>query len=73
MPEDNIKLEIRSLADEIRRHNRHYYQEDTPLVSDAEYDRLFRKLQALETEYPHLILVDSPTQRVGAAPVSAFA
>ena len=73
MSEDNVQSEIRALADLIREHNRHYYQEDKPQVSDAEYDRLFRKLQALEQANPHLILEDSPTQRVGAAPVSAFA
>ena len=46
---------------------------DAPSVPDAEYDRLFRELEALEREHPGLAMADSPTQRVGAAPASAFA
>jgi DNA ligase (NAD+) len=57
----------------IERHNRQYYDLDAPLISDAEYDRLFRELQALEAEHPQLLSADSPTQRVGAAPLSEFA
>jgi len=49
-----------------------YYVNSAPLVSDAEYDRFLRELQSLETEYPSLIRVDSPTQRVGGAPLSEF-
>ena len=50
-----------------------YYEQDAPTVSDAEYDALFRELQALETQYPQLVTADSPTQRVGGAPAAAFA
>ncbi len=61
------------LAAEIRRHNALYYQNDAPEISDAEYDRLFRQLQALEAAHPELQTPDSPTQKVGAAPLEKFA
>ena len=64
---------IRRLREEIERHNHQYYVLDQPLVSDAEYDRLFRELQDLETRHPELVTTDSPTQRVGAKPLAAFA
>jgi len=56
------------LAEQIRRANRLYYQEDAPELTDAEYDALFRELVALETAFPALITPDSPTQRVGGTP-----
>ncbi|MGB5305742.1 MAG: NAD-dependent DNA ligase LigA [Gammaproteobacteria bacterium] len=56
----------------LHEHNFHYYVEDRPLISDAEYDQLLRELQDLETQYPELVTPDSPTQRVGAAPLKAF-
>jgi DNA ligase (NAD+) len=61
-----------ALRDEIERHNYQYYGLDAPLVSDAEYDTLFRELQALEVEHPELVTTDSPTQRVGAQPHNQF-
>ncbi len=61
------------LRREIERHNRLYYNEAAPEVSDAEYDSLFRELQKLEAEYPDLAAPDSPTQRVGSAPSEGFA
>ncbi|MDP6491260.1 MAG: NAD-dependent DNA ligase LigA, partial [Kiritimatiellia bacterium] len=57
----------------IEHHNRLYYVEAQPEVSDREYDRLYDDLKAIETEYPDLATPDSPTQRVGGAPLSAFA
>ncbi len=57
----------------IERANRLYYQEDAPELEDAEYDRLLRELQDLESQYPDLLTPDSPTQRVGAAPTGALA
>lgn len=60
------------LRTELERHNYQYYVLDQPLVSDAEYDRLFRELQQLESEYPELAAPDSPTQRVGGAPLPQF-
>ena len=61
------------LRDQLARHNYAYYVLDAPSVPDAEYDRLFRELQALEEQYPALRVPDSPTQRVGGAPLAAFA
>ena len=60
------------LRAEIERHNEAYYRHDAPTIPDAEYDKLFRELQALEVQYPVLLTADSPTQRVGAAPLKAF-
>ncbi len=60
------------LRNEIDRHNYHYYALDDPLIPDSEYDRLLRELQKLEARYPQLVRADSPTQRVGAAPLEAF-
>ncbi|BBL71032.1 NAD-dependent DNA ligase LigA [Methylogaea oryzae] len=62
-----------ALREQLDFHNRQYYQLDAPLISDAEYDALLRELQALEGRYPQLICPESPTQRVGAAPLDAFA
>ena len=61
------------LREIIRAHDRRYYQEDSPAISDAEYDRLFRELVELERAHPELQSEDSPTQRVGAPPSDAFA
>jgi len=62
-----------ALRRELERHNRLYYVEDAPEISDAEYDRLFAELQGLEAEHPALVSPDSPTQRVGAPPLAEFA
>lgn len=64
---------LQALRAQVERYNHAYYVLDAPLVADSEYDRLFRELQALEAEHPEWITPDSPTQRVGAAPDSAFA
>ncbi len=56
------------LAEQVRRANRLYYEDDAPELEDAEYDRLFRELVALETAFPALISPESPTQRVGGTP-----
>ncbi len=61
------------LCAEIERHNRLYYQEDAPEISDAEYDALFRELLALEAAHPELIDQASPSQKVGAAALAKFA
>ena len=60
------------LRAELERHNHAYYVLDAPTIPDAEYDKLFRELQGLEAEYPELLTADSPTQRVGAAPLKEF-
>ncbi len=64
--------EIQTLRDQIRTYDYHYYVLDNPLVPDAEYDRCFRGLEALEQQYPQWVTADSPTQRVGAALASAL-
>jgi DNA ligase (NAD+) len=69
---DSARQEILQLRQEIDKHNHRYYVLDDPLVSDAEYDRLFRRLAELEKAYPSLAAPDSPTQRVGAAPLEKF-
>lgn len=61
---------VRELRKQIEHHNYRYYVLDDPEISDAEYDRLMQELKALEAQHPDLITPDSPTQRVGAAPVS---
>ena len=67
-----IREQAEDLRSQIRRHNHLYHALDTPEIPDAEYDRLVRALQALEAEHPEIVTEDSPTQRVGAEPVSAF-
>ncbi|QKH34386.1 NAD-dependent DNA ligase LigA [Achromobacter pestifer] len=69
---ENAAQAAARLRAEIEQHNVRYYVYDDPSVSDAEYDGLMRELQALEAEHPELVTPESPTQRVGAAPVSAF-
>lgn len=72
MSEVEAADEIKRLSAEIRRHDAHYYQNDAPEVSDAEYDILRQQLEALEHKFPEFAHSESPTQKVGAAPVSAF-
>ena len=70
----NLNLNrVRELRAEVDAHNRAYYEQDAPTVSDAEYDALFRELQALERAHPELRSPDSPTNRVGGRPLDAFA
>src|SRR5436309_2473135 len=61
------------LRTQIRHHDYRYYVLDQPEVTDAEYDRVMRELLAIEQQYPDLVTPDSPTQRVGGAPATAFA
>lgn len=68
-----IESQIEELRRKINYHNHRYYVLDDPEISDAEYDRLLRELAKLEKEHPELITPDSPTQRVGAEPLKAFA
>lgn len=64
--------EIARLRGELAEHNRRYYLLDAPVVSDADYDRLLRRLEELEAEHPDLVTADSPTQRPGAPALEAF-
>lgn len=68
----DVQKEILSLRRELEKHNRLYYVEDAPEISDYEYDMLMQRLKALEAEHPELITPDSPTQKVGGAALSKF-
>ncbi|MBF0256627.1 MAG: NAD-dependent DNA ligase LigA [Gammaproteobacteria bacterium] len=70
---DALLAQLDQLRQQIEYHNRQYYVLDDPQIPDAEYDRLFRQLQQLEAEHPQLLSADSPTQRVGGAPLERFA
>src|SRR5215472_16960684 len=67
------KVEHKRLALELEAHDRRYYQEDAPSVSDAEYDALRQRFGAIEKRFPELVTPDSPSQKVGAAPARGFA
>ncbi|WP_457942016.1 NAD-dependent DNA ligase LigA [Caproiciproducens sp. LBM24188] len=69
---EEAKRLSKELAEQITYHNQKYYVEDAPEIDDYEYDMLYRRLQQLEAEFPELITPDSPTQKVGGAPVSKF-
>ncbi|HET7559881.1 MAG TPA: NAD-dependent DNA ligase LigA, partial [Limnochordia bacterium] len=69
---ESAQKRIEALREAIRQHNHRYFVLDEPTLSDAEYDGLVRELVALEAAHPEWITPDSPTQRVGAAPASAF-
>jgi DNA ligase (NAD+) len=71
-PDKKILQKIEELREEINHHNYLYYVLDSPEISDAQYDRLFDQLVELEKKYPDLVTLDSPTQRVGAAPLEEF-
>lgn len=68
----SVLKQVESLREQIRAHDHRYYVLDDPTISDAEYDRLLRELEALESTHPALLTPDSPTQRVGAAPLDEF-
>jgi len=72
MTEVDFKTRIAELSAELNRHLHAYHVEDAPTIPDAEYDKLFIELQKLEEEHPELALPDSPTKRVGAAPLPQF-
>ena len=72
MTNTEAKKRHTQLADEIRRHDRAYYVEGRQLITDREYDQLFRELQELENQFPDLVTPESPTQRVGGAPSEKF-
>src|SRR5882724_7170563 len=74
MPSDERQAAKRAaqLRDEIRKHDRLYYEKAAPIISDREYDRLYKELLDLETQFPDLATPDSPTQRVGGKPLKAF-
>ncbi|MBO0896508.1 NAD-dependent DNA ligase LigA [Arthrobacter sunyaminii] len=71
-PSDNLREEYQDLADQVRKYRFAYYNEDAPLVSDAEFDELYRRLEELEALHPELVTNDSPTQEVGGEISAAF-
>ena len=67
-----VELDIVRLREQLEYHNHRYYVLDDPEIPDSEYDRLLQKLKSFEAEHPELITPESPTQRVGAAPLKSF-
>ena len=72
LTESQAKSELKRLAAEIGAHDRRYYQDDAPTVSDAAYDALRRRNEAIEARFPALVRADSPSRRVGAQPATRF-
>ncbi|HYJ83169.1 MAG TPA: NAD-dependent DNA ligase LigA [Allosphingosinicella sp.] len=70
MTDAEAAAELEHLASEIARHNRLYHSEDSPEISDSDYDALVRRNQELERRFPHLVREDSPSRQVGAAPAA---
>lgn len=68
----SVRKRVAELREAIEHHDRRYYVLDDPEITDAAYDRMFRELQELEREHPRLVIPDSPTQRVGGQPATAF-
>ena len=68
----DIRGRIEELRELVRYHNRRYYVEDAPEISDVEYDALYKELEILENEHPELVTTDSPTQRIGGEPLEEF-
>ncbi len=73
MTEAEARTRIEALRNEIEEHNWRYYEKAAPTISDREYDRLYKELVDLETQFPELVTPDSPTQHVGGKPLQAFA
>jgi DNA ligase (NAD+) len=73
LTEAKAKAELKRLAEEIAEHDRRYYQDDAPTVSDAQYDELRQRNTTIEARFPNLIRADSPSRRVGAQPTGRFA
>jgi len=72
MKRQRVKKEIERLREEIEHHNYQYYVLNQPEISDYDYDKLYKRLQELERQYPEYITPDSPTQRVGGEPLKEF-
>ena len=73
MDKKSVERELYELREQIRYHGRKYYTEDDPEISDFEYDKLYRRLEELEAQYPELVTEDSPTRRVGGPVYNTFA
>ncbi|MET1063809.1 MAG: NAD-dependent DNA ligase LigA, partial [Arthrobacter sp.] len=73
VPSEAVREEYEVLVEEVRKHRFAYYQEDAPIISDAEFDELYRRLETIEAMHPELVANDSPTQEVGGEVSAAFA
>ncbi|OIH83577.1 DNA ligase (NAD(+)) LigA [Arthrobacter sp. UCD-GKA] len=73
VPDEALRTEYQQLTDEVRKHRAAYYNDDAPLISDAEFDKLFSRLELLEAQHPEIVANDSPTQEVGGEVSAAFA
>ena len=73
LTEEEARAELALLVEEIKHHDRLYYTDAAPEISDADYDALRRRNTEIEARFPELIRADSPTRRVGAAPAAGFA
>ena len=69
---NQVEQQIQQFSELLEEYNYQYYVQDAPSVPDAEYDRIFKALQKLETEHPELLSTNSPTQKVGGAALSKF-
>src|SRR5204863_4459947 len=67
------KIELKRLTLEIERHDKLYYQEDAPKISDADYDALRKRFNAIEARFPEFVTSDSPSQKIGSQPSGRFA
>ncbi|MBR1779288.1 MAG: NAD-dependent DNA ligase LigA, partial [Clostridia bacterium] len=72
MERQDISRLVKDLRDEINFHNKKYYEEDSPVIDDYEYDMLLRKLETLENTYPELQTFDSPTRKIGGKASAKF-
>jgi DNA ligase (NAD+) len=72
MNRKEAEKKIKMLKEEINYHNYKYYVENNPIISDFEFDNLLKKLEELESKFPDLITLDSPSQRVGGEPLKSF-
>lgn len=73
MDKTSVERELSELREQIRYHGRKYYTEDDPEISDFDYDKLYRRLEELEAQYPELVTEDSPTRQVGGKVYNTFA
>ena len=73
IPADSVRAEYQNLIEAVRKHRAAYYNDDAPLISDAEFDRLYSALELLEAQHPAIVANDSPTQEVGGEVSAAFA